>query len=106
MIRSAEGDSLPFNQQDVTVDGCAIEARICAEHPTTFLPSSGQLTKYIEPTPDFWLRVDSGMVEASEVSMYYDSMICKLIVHAPSRQEAIDKMKSSLDSFVIRGYLY
>jgi propionyl-CoA carboxylase alpha chain len=105
MIRVAAGESLPFAQKDVRRDGWAIECRINAEDPfRNFLPSSGRVVKFIPP-PEIpsQVRVDTGMYEGGEVSMYYDSMIAKLICHGATRDVAIARMRDALNAFVIRG---
>lgn len=105
MIRVAAGESLSFTQAEVQLKGWAMECRINAEDPFRgFLPSTGRLVKFLPPTEvPGEVRVDTGVFEGGEISMYYDSMIAKLIVHAPTRQEAIHKMQTALNSFVIRG---
>jgi len=105
MIRVAAGESLPFAQKDVRRDGWAIECRINAEDPfRNFLPSSGRVVKFIPP-PEIpgQVRVDTGMYEGGEVSMYYDSMIAKLVCHGATRDVAIARMRDALNAFVIRG---
>ena len=87
MIRVAAGEPLPFGQDDVRLDGWAIEARVYAEDPRRgFLPSIGRLVRYREPSGE-GIRVDSGIVEGGEVSMYYDPMIAKLCAHGPDRAD-------------------
>jgi propionyl-CoA carboxylase alpha chain len=86
--------------------GWAHEARVYAEDPTRgFLPSIGRLTTYIEPKsgPSEGVRCDTGVVQGSEISMYYDPMICKLCTYAPTRQEALDKLEVALDNYMIQG---
>jgi propionyl-CoA carboxylase alpha chain len=105
MIRVAAGERLGFAQRDLRLDGWAIECRINAEDPFRgFLPSIGRLVKYIPP-PEVpgAVRVDTGVYEGGEISMYYDSMIAKLITHGASRDQAIERMRDALDAFVIRG---
>lgn len=109
MIRVAAGHELPKELLEKdwsklsTMNGWAIESRIYAEDPLRgFLPSIGRLTHYEEPHGD-GVRVDSGIVEGSEISMHYDPMISKLCTHGTDRKDAIDRMKSALDSYVIRG---
>jgi propionyl-CoA carboxylase alpha chain len=105
MIRVAAGEPLPFAQKDVRRNGWAIECRINAEDPfRNFLPSSGRVVKFIPP-PEApgQVRVDTGMYEGGEVSMYYDSMIAKLICHGATRDAAIARMRDALNAFVIRG---
>jgi propionyl-CoA carboxylase alpha chain len=104
MIRVAAGEALPFAQEDVKRDGWAIECRINAEDPARgFLPSTGRLVRFQPPAEGDGVRVDTGVVEGGEIPMYYDSMIAKLIVHAPDRAQAIARMRAALDAFVIRG---
>ena len=104
MIRVAAGEPLPFRQEDVQLNGWAMECRINAEDPFRgFLPSTGRLVKFIPPAERHGVRVDTGVYEGGEISMYYDSMIAKLIVHAPTRDSAVAKMRDALNAFVIRG---
>jgi propionyl-CoA carboxylase alpha subunit len=104
MVRIAAGEPLQITQKDVKLNGWAIESRIYAEDPTRgFLPSSGRITEYSEPNPAPNIRVDSGVKEGHEVSMFYDAMISKLCTHAPTRNEAIEFMKEALSNYVIRG---
>jgi propionyl-CoA carboxylase alpha chain len=105
MIRVAAGERLAFTQAEIRLDGWAIEARINAEDPfRNFLPSTGRLVRYIPPDEERGsVRVDTGVYEGGEVSMYYDSMIAKLIVHGPTRQQAIEHMREALNGFYIRG---
>lgn len=104
MIRVAAGEKLSFTQDDIKLDGWAFESRICAEDPSRgFLPSSGRILEYKEPPKSTNVRVDSGIGAGGEVSMYYDAMIAKLCTYAKTREEAINFMKKSLSSFVIKG---
>ncbi len=105
MIRVAAGEKLPVAQSDIKLDGWAIECRINAEDSRrNFLPSTGRLVKYLPPKEvPGTIRVDTGVYEGGEISMFYDSMIAKLIVHAPTRAEAITRMREALNEFVIRG---
>ena len=114
MIRVAAGEKLPLQQADVQRNGWAIECRINAEDPQrNFLPSTGRLSRYLPPPAtmqaaapvpkDGGVRVDTGVYEGGEIPMYYDSMIAKLIVHAPDRAQAIARMREALNGFVIRG---
>jgi propionyl-CoA carboxylase alpha chain len=105
MIRVAAGEKLPLAQADIKRDGWAIECRINAEDPLRgFLPSTGRLVRYRPPAEvEGRVRVDTGVYEGGEIPMYYDSMIAKLIVHAGTRNEAIDRMSDALNAFVIRG---
>ena len=104
MIRVAAGEKLPFTQDQVRLDGWAMECRINAEDPFRgFLPSTGRLVKYLPPPEVHGVRVDTGVYEGGEISMFYDSMIAKLIVHAATRDLAIARMRDALNQFVIRG---
>jgi len=103
MIRVAAGEPLPFAQQDVELSGWAIEARVYAEDPTrNFLPSIGRLTRYRPPTGD-GVRLDTGVFEGAEISVYYDPLIAKLIVSGPDRDTAIDRLSGVLDEFYVSG---
>jgi len=104
MIRVADGEQLPFAQHEVKLTGWAIESRIYAEDPLrNFLPSTGRLVRYIPPESTEQVRVDTGVFEGGEVSMYYDPMIAKLITHGATRDQAIQTMRTALDRFYIRG---
>ncbi|KAL4220677.1 hypothetical protein ACF0H5_021072 [Mactra antiquata] len=105
MIRSAKGHELLYKQHDVPVDGWAIECRVYAEDPykNFGMPSIGRLYKYIEPNHIPKVRCDSGIKEGSQISIYYDPMICKLVTYGDSRTEALDTMVTALDSYVIKG---
>lgn len=102
-ILAAAGEPLPWSQQDIHLSGWAIECRINAEDPRhNFMPCPGTLTRY---TPPFGrgIRVDSAMYRGCVITPFYDSMIAKLIVWAPTRSEAIDKMEKALSDFRIEG---
>ncbi|MGE4430110.1 MAG: acetyl-CoA carboxylase biotin carboxylase subunit [Sphingobium sp.] len=104
MIRVANGEKLGFTQDDVKLTGWAIENRVYAEDPYRgFLPSTGRLVRYNPPEEDEGVRVDDGVAEGGEVSMFYDPMIAKLITYGDSRIEAIDKQIDALDRFEIEG---
>ena len=104
MIRVADGEKLPISQADVGIDGWAIESRVYAEDPfRNFLPSIGRLVYYRPPGDDDHVRVDTGVFEGGEVSMYYDPMVAKLVTHGANREEAIAHMCLALDRFLIRG---
>ena len=104
MIRVANGEELSFRQEDVKINGWSIENRVYAEDPYRgFLPSTGRLIRYNPPETGDGVRVDDGVVEGGEVSMFYDPMIAKLITWAPTRLEAIDKQIAALDQFEIEG---
>ena len=104
MIRVANGEKLSFTQEDIGINGWSIENRVYAEDPYRgFLPSTGRLIRYNPPTVIEGVRVDDGVAEGGEVSMFYDPMIAKLITYAPTRLGAIDKQIAALDSFEIEG---
>ena len=104
MIRAAAGEKLAFKQEEVKLDGWSMECRINADDPfRNFLPSTGRLVKYRPPAEQDGVRVDTGVYEGGEIPMYYDSMIAKLIVHGKDRAEVIQKMRDTLNNFVIRG---
>jgi propionyl-CoA carboxylase alpha subunit len=123
MIRVANGEKLSITQDDVTLTGWAIENRLYAEDPYRgFLPSIGCLTRYRPPqevaagplleqgtwqgdapSGEMAVRNDTGVFEGGEISMYYDPMIAKLCTWAPTREEAIEKMRVALDSFEVEG---
>ncbi|CJF61019.1 acetyl-CoA carboxylase biotin carboxylase subunit [Priestia aryabhattai] len=102
-IKVANGETLPFTQEEVTFNGWAIECRINAENPEkNFMPSPGTIQMYLPPG-GYGVRVDSAAYPGYAIPPYYDSMVAKLIVHAPTREEAIERMKRALDEFVIDG---
>ena len=108
MIRVAAGEKLAFSQDDIKLNGWSIEARVYAEDPYRgFLPSTGRLTTYRPPAEhrdgDSVIRVDDGVYEGGEVSMFYDPMIAKLVSWAPTREEAIDEAVQALDAFQLHG---
>ncbi len=107
-IRIAAGETLSIRQEDVKLNGWAVESRLYAEDPyRNFLPSIGRLTRYRPPEEgrfgDAVVRNDTGVAEGSEISMFYDPMIAKLCTWAPTRLEAIDAMSDALDGFVVDG---
>ncbi|KHJ97318.1 Carbamoyl-phosphate synthase L chain, ATP binding domain protein [Oesophagostomum dentatum] len=105
MLRVAYGHTLPLTQDQVPLNGWAFESRIYAEDPYKGfgLPSIGRLHKYVEPRHIEGVRCDSGIREGSEISIYYDPLICKLVTHGKDRQQALDRMIDALDNYVIRG---
>jgi propionyl-CoA carboxylase alpha chain len=104
MIRVAAGEKLSFGQKDVKLEGWAVEARVYAEDPfRNFMPSIGRLTRYRPPEETGGVRVDTGVYEGGEISMYYDPMIAKLIAGGRTRDEAIERMRGALDAYYIRG---
>jgi propionyl-CoA carboxylase alpha chain len=109
MLKVAAGEKLAINQKDVKLKGSAIEVRIYAEDPQrNFLPSTGRLVRYRPPklgtAGQVSTRLDSGVEEGGEISVYYDPMIAKLVTHAPKRLQAIEQMGSALDAFAIDGF--
>jgi propionyl-CoA carboxylase alpha chain len=104
MIRVAAGEPLPLNQAGVKLDGWAMEARIYAEDPDkNFMPSIGRIQTYRPPEESSNLRNDTGVEEGSEISIYYDPMIAKLISYGETRDVARQRLSQALDSFCIRG---
>ncbi|WP_420136356.1 biotin carboxylase N-terminal domain-containing protein [Sphingomonas sp.] len=107
MIRVANGERLAFGQDDVRLSGWAIENRGYAEDPYRgFLPSTGRLVRYRPPTATSEtskVRVDDGVVEGSEISIFYDPMIAKLVTYGETREQAIDAQIAALDRFEIDG---
>jgi propionyl-CoA carboxylase alpha chain len=104
MIRIAAGEKLKQRQSDIRLKGWAIESRVYAEDPfRNFLPSTGRLTRYIEPSGGPSVRVDSGVYEGAEISIYYDPMIAKLVTYGADRPAAVTAMREALDGFYIRG---
>ncbi len=102
-LRVAAGEPLPFAQEDVRLDGWAIEARICAEDPSRgFLPSGGTVLALNEPQGG-GARTDSGLSEGTEVSSLYDPMLSKVIVHAPDRPTALRRLRAALADTVTLG---
>ena len=102
-IRVASGEPLPFSQEQIQPRGAAIEVRICAEDPSMqMLPSTGIIDRWEAPHP--WeARVDSGVALGSEVTLFYDSLLAKLIVAAPTREEAVRRLQHALDRTQIGG---
>ena len=105
MIRVAAGEKLLISQDDVRLTGSAIESRIYAENPfRDFLPSIGRLVYYRPPSREPGkVRVDTGVFEGDEISMYYDPMIAKLITWSEDRSKTIRTMQDALDEYLIRG---
>ena len=109
MIRVAAGEPLPFTQDDLKINGWAMESRLYAEDPyRNFLPSIGRLTRYRPPVEGPTVaggivRNDTGVFEGGEISMYYDPMIAKLCTWAPTRAGAIEEMRLALDTFEVEG---
>ena len=104
MIRVAAGERLALSQDEVKLDGWAIETRVYAEDPyRNFLPSTGRLSRYRPPAAGDGVRVDTGVAEGSEISMFYDPMVAKLISYGATRGEAIDKQLAALDRYEVEG---
>ncbi|KQL49528.1 acetyl-CoA carboxylase biotin carboxylase subunit [Brevibacillus choshinensis] len=102
-ISVAAGNPLSFSQDDVKINGWAIECRINAENPSkNFMPSPGKVVNYLPPG-GYGVRVDSAVYPGYEISPFYDSMVAKLIVWGTDRSEAIARMRRALDEFVIEG---
>ncbi|MBN8682899.1 MAG: acetyl-CoA carboxylase biotin carboxylase subunit [Chitinophagales bacterium] len=102
-IRVARGETLPVKQEDLRIHGHALELRVYAEDPlNNFLPSVGKLARY-RPPQGHDIRVDDGFQEGMDVPIYYDPMLAKLIVHAPTRDMAIQRMKEAIDAYEIEG---
>jgi len=108
MIRVANGEVLQLSQEEIVINGWAMESRLYAEDPyRSFLPSIGRLTRYRPPEevtePGRAVRNDTGVYEGGEISMYYDPMIAKLCTWAPTRAGAIEEMRLALDTFEVEG---
>ncbi len=101
-LQVAAGEGLSVKQNDVILTGHAIECRINAEHPNTFVPSPGEIT-YYHPPGGLGVRVDSGVYQGYKIPPHYDSLIGKLIVHARTREECLRRLSRALDEFVIEG---
>lgn len=105
MIKVAAGEKLPLTQADVPLLGHAIETRFYAEDPYRgFLPAIGRLVHCVAPPTGKEVRVDTGITEGSEISIYYDPMIAKVITHAPTREAAADLQIEALDRYYVRGF--
>ena len=104
MIRIAAGEELGITQKDIVLSGWAIESRVYAEDPfRNFMPSTGRLGRYQAPTETEGTRVDTGIEEGSEVSIFYDPMIAKVVTYGRDRSEALSRMGDALDAYYIRG---
>ena len=107
MILVAAKHPLSYTQNDVKINGHSVEYRLYAEDPSRkFLPSIGFLEKYREPITREGLRIDTGVEEGSEISMYYDPMISKVVCWGKTRQEAMDRLNTAIDEYVIRGVIH
>ena len=104
MIRIAAGEPMALSQEEICADGWAIECRLYAEDPyRNFMPSIGRLIRCQPPKQSDTVRVDTGVVEGSEITMFYDPMIAKLITRGQDRAAAISAMEAALDSYYVRG---
>ncbi len=109
MIRVAAGEELSFNQEDIKINGWAMESRLYAEDPKRgFLPAIGRLIRYREPVTGVFgthknVRVDGGVNEGDEITRFYDPLVSKLITHGATRDEAINHMRWALDEYYVRG---
>jgi 3-methylcrotonyl-CoA carboxylase alpha subunit len=102
-FRVASGETLPFSQDDLTIDGHAVEARLYAEDPEKeFLPSTGRLWALEFPESE-GIRIDTGVEAGAEVTPYYDPMIAKVIAHGTTREEALDKLADALGQTIVAG---
>jgi 3-methylcrotonyl-CoA carboxylase alpha subunit len=103
-LRVAFGEALPRKQEQITLNGHAIEARVYAENPhRNFMPSVGRLRTWRTPEPSNGLRIDAGYREGDTVSPHYDAMLAKLIAWAPSRDAAIERLNRALEACDVRG---
>lgn len=102
-IKVAAGEPLSFRQEDLSINGHAIELRVCAEDPyQQFLPNVGQVTTYLPPNGP-GIRVDDCMESGMEIPIYYDNMLAKLIAWAPTREEAIERLRRAIAEYVVVG---
>jgi acetyl-CoA carboxylase biotin carboxylase subunit len=101
-IKIAAGSPLTISQDDVRIQGVAIECRLNAEHPRTFVPSPGKIT-YFHPPGGLGVRVDSAAYQGYVIPPYYDSLVGKLIVHGRTRTEALMRLRRALDEFIVDG---
>ncbi|MDE0128216.1 MAG: biotin/lipoyl-binding protein [Gammaproteobacteria bacterium] len=104
MLRIAAGDALDFTQDNVELNGWSMEARICAEDPERdFLPAAGRLVRWLPPAAGPALRLDAGVEEGDEASVYYDSLVAKLVVYGRDRDQAASRLAAALDNFAVEG---
>lgn len=102
-INVARGHKLSFSQNDLKINGHSIELRVCTEDPyNNFLPDTGKLEMY-QPPKGPGVRVDDAYEEGMDIPIFYDPMIAKLIVHGPTRQEAIERLCRAIDEYYIKG---
>lgn len=103
-INIARGEKLTFTQDDLKINGHAIELRVCAEDPmNNFLPDTGRLNIY-QPPKGPGVRVDDGYEQGQDIPIFYDPMIAKLVVHANTRDEAIDRLCRAIDEYYVQGF--
>jgi 3-methylcrotonyl-CoA carboxylase alpha subunit len=103
-LRVASGEKLPLRQEQITLNGHAIEARVYAENPRkNFMPSVGRIRTWHMPEPGHGLRIDAGYRQGDMVSPHYDAMLAKVIAWAPTRQAAIDRLNRALEESDVRG---
>jgi 3-methylcrotonyl-CoA carboxylase alpha subunit len=104
-LRVASGERLPKLQDELTINGHAFEARIYAENPRNqFLPAIGRIEKLRTPETNDDVRIDTGVSEGDEITPNYDPMIAKLIVHAPTRTQALARLADALDEYAVIGF--
>ena len=104
MLRVAAGETLTLKQENVGINGWAMESRVYAEDPFRgFVPSSGRVLRFCPPAESETVRVDTGVTEGAEVSLHYDPMVAKLVTHGPDRTSAATAMARALDQFQIKG---
>ena len=104
MLRIAAGEALDFTQDNVELNGWSMEARICAEDPERdFLPAAGRLVRWLPPAAGPALRLDAGVEEGDEASVYYDSLVAKLVVYGRDRDQAASRLAAALDNFAVEG---
>lgn len=102
-INVARGNKLSFSQDDLEINGHSIELRVCAEDPlNNFLPDTGKLLMY-QPPKGPGVRVDDGYEQGQDIPIFYDPMLAKLVVHAPTRDEAIERLCRAIDEYYIQG---
>lgn len=102
-INVARGEKLSFSQEDIEINGHSIELRVCAEDPhNNFLPDTGKLVMY-QPPKGPGVRVDDGYEQGQDIPIFYDPLIAKLVVHAPTRDEAIERLCRAIDEYHIQG---
>jgi acetyl-CoA carboxylase biotin carboxylase subunit len=102
-INVARGNKLSFSQDDLTINGHSIELRVCAEDPlNNFLPDTGKLHMY-QPPKGPGIRIDDGYEQGQEISVFYDPMIAKLVVHGNTREEAVERLCRAIDEYYIKG---